>query len=87
MTWPHPHGYIIDSMRSIAAGKFKDQCLKLLDQVRERRQVIVVTKRGRPIAKLVPFTEPDDRNSLEGSILAESGDPYSTEESWDADVP
>ena len=41
----------------IAAGKFKAQCLSLMEDVQERRQTIVITKRGKPMAKLVP---PDD---------------------------
>jgi prevent-host-death family protein len=40
---------------TIAAGEFKSKCLKLLDQVAEERQTLVITKRGRPVAKLVPI--------------------------------
>ena len=45
----------------------------------------MITKRGRPVAKLVPVTAPARTPSLAGSIVAESGDPYSTGEVWDAD--
>ncbi len=38
----------------IAAGQFKAQCLKLMDDVHKRRQTVVITKRGKPVAKLVP---------------------------------
>jgi prevent-host-death family protein len=41
----------------IAAGKFKAQCLRLMEDVQKRRQTVVITKRGKPVAKLVP---PDD---------------------------
>jgi prevent-host-death family protein len=41
--------------RTIAAGKFKNECLRLLDQVARDRRPLVVTKRGKPIAKLVPM--------------------------------
>jgi prevent-host-death family protein len=40
-------------MRSIAAAKFKQQCLALLDSVGP--EGIVITKHGRPVARLVPF--------------------------------
>ena len=40
--------------RSIPASQFKAQCLALLDEVAETRQPLVVTKRGKPVAKVVP---------------------------------
>ena len=49
------------------------------------RRPIVITKRGRPVAKLVPIAATTRKRSLAGSIIFESGDPYSTGESWDAD--
>jgi prevent-host-death family protein len=73
-------------MIRIGAGKFKDQCLKILDQVAETRNPVVVTKRGRPIATVIPFSaSPDAQNRLAGSVLAEHGDPFGTGEDWDAD--
>ena len=75
-------------MTRIAAGKFKDQCLKILDRVAETRTPVVVTKRGRPIASVVPFSAPSKaQDRLAGSILAEHGDPFGTGEDWDADRP
>ena len=44
-------------MKSIAAGKFKDRCLKILDEVAQTRTAVVVTKRGRPVARVVPFID------------------------------
>lgn len=38
-------------MKVIAAAKFKEQCLSLLDRVDE--DGIVITKRGKPVAKLI----------------------------------
>lgn len=73
-------------MKAIAAGKFKDICLKTLDDVARTRSSVVITKRGKPVAKLVPYTEPSQAKSLVGSIIKESGDPYSTSEHWDADA-
>ena len=74
-------------MKQIAAGKFKDQCLKLLDTVAQTRSPIVITKRGHPVAALVPYSAaPKAKRSLARSILKESGDPYSTGEKWDADL-
>lgn len=74
-------------MKTIGAGKFKDQCLQLLDDVFETRTVIVITKRGRPVARLSPCPPPAAARGLAGSILKEVGDPFGTAESWDADTP
>jgi prevent-host-death family protein len=41
-------------MKKIAAGEFKAKCLTLMEDVRFTRQPIVITKRGKPVAKLVP---------------------------------
>lgn len=43
--------------RRIAAAEFKANCLRLMDEVAQRRTPIVITKRGKPVAKLVPVTE------------------------------
>lgn len=43
--------------RSIAAGEFKAKCLHLLDEVAAQHAPLVITKRGKPIAKLVPIDD------------------------------
>ncbi len=50
----------------IAAAKFKSQCLALMDEVERKRMEIVITKRGRPVAKLVPVDE--GTNALFGGM-------------------
>ena len=72
-------------MKTMAAGKFKDVCLKTLDEVARTKTAVVITKRGRPVAKLVPCGPPPSDRGLVGSVLKEVGDPFSTHESWDAD--
>lgn len=57
----------------IAAAEFKATCLELMERVRETGTEYVVTKHGRPVAKLVPYDGPDRRalfGVLEGSVLA-----------------
>jgi prevent-host-death family protein len=57
---------------SYAAAEFKAKCLELMDRVRETGVEYVVTKHGRPVAKLVPFNEnarPSFFGSLKGSVL------------------
>ncbi|MBI4714815.1 MAG: type II toxin-antitoxin system Phd/YefM family antitoxin [Nitrospirae bacterium] len=60
-------------MKVIGAGKFKAQCLALLDEVALDHETIVVTKHGKPVAKVTPVTEKekDLRDQLKGSILRE----------------
>ena len=77
--WPYSH------MKSIAAGRFKDVCLKTLDEVAATRTSIVITKRGRPVAKLVPYVQRTPSSSLAGSVVKEVGDPFGTGERWEAD--
>lgn len=43
--------------RTIAAGEFKAKCLALLDEVKDQGGEIIVTKRGEPIARLVPLAK------------------------------
>ena len=85
LPWPYGYGHNVDTMKTLAAGKFKDVCLQTLDEVAATRRPVVITKRGRPVAKLVPVTAPARTPTLAGSVVAESGDPYSTGEVWDAD--
>lgn len=52
---------------TIAASKFKAECLALLDRVARTGEPIVVTKRGRPVAKVVPI-EDERAPPLLGSV-------------------
>jgi prevent-host-death family protein len=42
---------------TISAGVFKATCLKLMEEVRRTNKEFIITKHGKPIAKLVPFTK------------------------------
>ena len=41
----------------VTAANFKTNCLRLMDEVATRRKPLVITKRGKPVAKLVPVNE------------------------------
>ena len=45
------------SSRTIPAAQFRDQCLRLMDEVRATGETLIVTKHGRPVAAVVPYTE------------------------------
>jgi prevent-host-death family protein len=65
MTMVRDHGRIA-MKTTIAAGEFKAKCLKLLDEVAETRKPLVITKRGKAVARLVP--EPKGKQKLFGSM-------------------
>lgn len=70
----------------IAAGQFKAQCLQLMDQVQQSREEIVITKHGKPVAKLVPVDESGSRSVLgylQGTVEI-VGDIVSPLEEWEA---
>ncbi len=48
--------------RVIQAGRFKAECLKIMDDVQAKKNTVIITKRNKPIAKLVPIEE--ENNSL-----------------------
>jgi len=68
------------------AGQFKNLCLRVLDEVENTKSPVLITKRGRPVAKLVPCGPAAETRSLAGSLLKESGDPFSTGDVWNADA-
>ena len=48
------------AVKKIAAGSFKVHCLAVMDEVQAKRETVVITKRGKPVAKLVPVEEQTD---------------------------
>ena len=71
-------------MKSMPAAKFKEQCLALLDRV--DAEGLVITKRGKPVAKLIPIRT--DSASLIGALQGKikiKGDIFSTGVRWDAE--
>jgi prevent-host-death family protein len=72
------------AMKQIAAAKFKEQCLALLDAV--DAEGVVITKRGKPVAKLIPIAV--DSAGLIGTLKGKveiRGDLLSTGVDWHAE--
>jgi prevent-host-death family protein len=46
--------------KTIPAGAFKARCLAIMDEVASKRESVVITKRGKPVAKLVPVEKEKD---------------------------
>ena len=73
----------MNSMLRISASKFREQCLSLLDNLRP--EGVVVTKHGKPVAKLIPITS--DCAGLIGSLRRKikiTGDILATGERWNS---
>ncbi len=47
----------LGGVRTIKASEFKAKCLKLMDEVAESGQEIVITKNGRPVSRIIPYRE------------------------------
>ena len=75
-------------MKTMAAGEFKARCLQVMDQVSSTRTSVVITKRGKPIAKLVPVDQSRSEvfDSLKGKIevLGDIVSPIVPPEDWEA---
>ena len=74
-------------MLQLSAGEFKTHCLRLMDLAQKKRESFIITKRGVPVAKLVPYEDSPVpifgrmAGSLEikGDIIQDVG------EKWDGD--
>lgn len=75
--------------RTMMASRFKAECLAILDQVDQLKISIVVTKHGRPVARVVPADTSPAGAGLAGSVTLVAEDDaayYSTDDAWDAET-
>jgi prevent-host-death family protein len=74
--------------RTIPAGEFKAKCLELIDDVRDKGDEIVITKRGKPAARLTAVEAATEPKSLYGymkgtiKVLGDIVEPLDVE--WEA---
>jgi prevent-host-death family protein len=75
-------------MKKIAAAAFKAQCLTLMEDVRSTKQPLLITKRGKPVAKLVPVDtrEDDFIGRLKGvfRVVGDIESPVDPPEAWES---
>ena len=74
----------------ITAGKFKAQCLKIMDDVHKHRREVIITKYGKPVAKIVGVpaqTKEPLFGFLKDSIVIKGNIISSVEEPWDVQNP
>ena len=75
-------------MKTMAAGTFKARCLRVMDDVRATREPVTITKKGRPVAKLVPVDTPakDVFGCMRGrvEIVGDIVEPAVPAEDWES---
>lgn len=71
----------------IPAGYFKAHCLQLIDEVNQKRLPIIITKHGKPMAKLIPVNQEQVSlfGCLKNSVVIVSDIIEDTGEIWDAE--
>lgn len=75
-------------MSKVAATEFKAKCLELMDRVAQRRETFVITKRGKPVARLVPV-ERRPKDSIFGwlrgraEVVGDIMGPVVSPEAWE----
>lgn len=85
--WYNDHSCIGVRMKKMAAGSFKSKCLAVMDEVRAKREPVLITKHGKPVAKLVPLNAEKDeiydflagKGAIVGDVIA----PALSPEEWD----
>ena len=77
-------------MKTMAAGKFKAQCLSVIDEVYEFKEEVVITKHGKPMARLVPMKKAADSifGAMQGQIeiLGDLVEPITEPDEWDDEI-
>lgn len=75
-------------MKKIAAAEFKARCLTLMDEVHKSREPVVITKRGKPVAKLVPVQDRGREflGRLKGivRVIGDIESPIESPETWES---
>jgi|SRR3954454_23626021 len=75
--------------KTMPAGLFKSKCLAVMDEVQTKCETVIITKHGKPVAKLVPVDS--DRDDFYGSmqgkitIVGDIVGPVIPEEQWNLD--
>jgi len=75
-----------EMMKKMAAGQFKVHCLTVMDEVQAKRETVVITKHGKPVAKLVPVDKGSDDIygflAGKGEITGDVVSPALSSEDW-----
>lgn len=73
------------TVSQIGATEFKARCLELLDDVQSSKRDLVITKRGKPVAKVVPIREEKPLfGFLKGAVVIHGDLTEPTDQDWEA---
>jgi len=74
--------------RVIKAGVFKAECLKIMDEVKNKKHEFIITKHNEPVAKLVPIEKSEKSlfGRLKGTVAVNDDLTLPIDEVWDADL-
>lgn len=69
----------------VSKAAFKPKALAYLRRVQRYKQPLVITHQGKPVVKIVPYTESSSAvlRSLRGSVIAYEGPTEPVDESWE----
>ena len=72
-------------MESMSISKFKATCLAVLEEVARQKTKIIITKRGKPIAEVIPYEPEVEQIALKDTItfMGDLVSPIADEE-WEA---
>ena len=70
--------------KTVAAGEFKNSCLRIMESVHKSGIAVLVTKRGKPLVRVIPVREEKTPTRLAGAITYEADDIFSTGEIFEA---
>ncbi len=87
LVWSYRYDHVCYNlyMKKIGAAEFKAHCLALMEDVRSTREPLIITKRGKPVAKLVPVESKKDNwiGRLDG-VIKIVGDIESPIDGWES---
>lgn len=78
-----------EAIMEVPAGQFKARCLKLMDDVQKHHEEVIITKFGKPVAKLIPMGGKPSKSLfgfLKGSAIIKGDIIKPTGEKWKADA-
>ena len=76
------------TMKSIAISKFKTNALRILNDISKTREKLIITKRGKPLAEIFPYREPDNElipGQLSHKLLFENDILSPINEQWNSE--
>lgn len=71
-------------MKTVAISEFKSKCLDLIKKMDKTKKPMIITKNGKPVAKLVPFKSDNNLEALRGKVKYYGDIISPIEEDWNA---